>query len=310
MRWPRDRAVVLHCLPAHPGEEITEDVLYGDRSAVWDQAENRLHAQKALWSSSRACRTGRATARTRRDSDSRHGPKRAPGPAGMLSRVERLSDARRVVPAGGDADRTHARRVALHPRCLPMGSDCLPMRWPTESPLACIWRRGSANWCARRRSASRCGPTIPAFGSSGTSGARGARRRERPWPEPARRRVPDPAARPLATAVEHPGGPAGGGRARRGRRQGPPRDGRRHRGGRARDAAVRPRARMRRCRSRRTGSRSRRTRRSTGGRRGRRRRRRAVPGGAPHGGDGALPGAEACGLARRCGARRCRWPRT
>jgi len=43
-----DDAVALHCLPAHPGEEITEDVLYGERSAVWDQAENRLHAQKAL----------------------------------------------------------------------------------------------------------------------------------------------------------------------------------------------------------------------------------------------------------------------
>ena len=44
----RDDAVVLHCLPAHPGEEITEDLLYGERSAVWDQAENRLHTQKAL----------------------------------------------------------------------------------------------------------------------------------------------------------------------------------------------------------------------------------------------------------------------
>jgi ornithine carbamoyltransferase len=44
----RDDAIVLHCLPAHPGEEITEDVLYGERSAAWDQAENRLHAQKAL----------------------------------------------------------------------------------------------------------------------------------------------------------------------------------------------------------------------------------------------------------------------
>jgi ornithine carbamoyltransferase len=43
-----ERAIVLHCLPAHYGEEITEDVLYGSRSAVWDQAENRLHAQKAL----------------------------------------------------------------------------------------------------------------------------------------------------------------------------------------------------------------------------------------------------------------------
>ena len=44
----RDDAIALHCLPAHPGEEITEGVLYGERSAVWDQAENRLHAQKAL----------------------------------------------------------------------------------------------------------------------------------------------------------------------------------------------------------------------------------------------------------------------
>ncbi len=44
----KDGAIVLHCLPAHPGEEITAEVLYGGRSAVWDQAENRLHAQKAL----------------------------------------------------------------------------------------------------------------------------------------------------------------------------------------------------------------------------------------------------------------------
>jgi len=44
----REDVVALHCLPAHPGEEISEDVLYGERSAVWDQAENRLHAQKAL----------------------------------------------------------------------------------------------------------------------------------------------------------------------------------------------------------------------------------------------------------------------
>jgi ornithine carbamoyltransferase len=44
----KERAVVLHCLPAHPDEEIAAEVLYGGRSAVWDQAENRLHTQKAL----------------------------------------------------------------------------------------------------------------------------------------------------------------------------------------------------------------------------------------------------------------------
>jgi ornithine carbamoyltransferase len=41
-------AIVLHCLPAHYGEEVTEEVLYGSQSAVWDEAENRLHSQKAL----------------------------------------------------------------------------------------------------------------------------------------------------------------------------------------------------------------------------------------------------------------------
>ncbi len=41
-------AVAMHCLPAHVGEEITADVLYGDRSLVWDQAENRLHVYKAV----------------------------------------------------------------------------------------------------------------------------------------------------------------------------------------------------------------------------------------------------------------------
>jgi ornithine carbamoyltransferase len=43
-----DDGIVLHCLPAHYGQEIDESVLYGPHSAVWDQAENRLHAQKAL----------------------------------------------------------------------------------------------------------------------------------------------------------------------------------------------------------------------------------------------------------------------
>ena len=48
VRLAGEGAIVLHCLPAHYGEEISEAVLYGPQSAVWDQAENRLHAQKAL----------------------------------------------------------------------------------------------------------------------------------------------------------------------------------------------------------------------------------------------------------------------
>lgn len=45
------QAIVLHCLPAHRGEEITDEVMEGPQSKIWDQAENRLHAQKALLAS-------------------------------------------------------------------------------------------------------------------------------------------------------------------------------------------------------------------------------------------------------------------
>ena len=48
LREAGEQALVLHCLPAHYGEEITEEVVYGPQSVVFDEAENRLHTQKAL----------------------------------------------------------------------------------------------------------------------------------------------------------------------------------------------------------------------------------------------------------------------
>jgi ornithine carbamoyltransferase len=48
MNRAADDAVFLHCLPAHRGEEVTDAVIDGPRSLVWDEAENRIHAQKAV----------------------------------------------------------------------------------------------------------------------------------------------------------------------------------------------------------------------------------------------------------------------
>jgi ornithine carbamoyltransferase len=48
MQAASPKAIFLHCLPAHRGEEVADDVIEGSQSRVWDQAENRLHVQKAI----------------------------------------------------------------------------------------------------------------------------------------------------------------------------------------------------------------------------------------------------------------------
>ena len=106
---PADDAIVLHCLPAHRGWEITDEVLDGPQSAVWDEAENRLHAQKSLMVFLiAAVRDSRSR---RRDDEQRACPTKA-ARHGRIT--ELIRDRRRPVPdrARGAAGR---QRISGHP---------------------------------------------------------------------------------------------------------------------------------------------------------------------------------------------------
>ncbi|HEV7367348.1 MAG TPA: ornithine carbamoyltransferase [Gemmatimonadales bacterium] len=77
------KAIFLHCLPAHRGEEVSEDVIEGDQSRVWDQAENRLHVQKALM----AVLMGNSVSGTRKSvSGKRKAGRRGSGAAGQRAK--------------------------------------------------------------------------------------------------------------------------------------------------------------------------------------------------------------------------------
>ena len=110
---PRPDAIALHCLPAHPGEEITEEVLYGDRQRIWDQAENRRHAQKALLELLVGSGV-RTTMPTKRRQPSR---KKAPASAlpaarSASRRMQRPARAAPALPRPARGRRAHARPPA------------------------------------------------------------------------------------------------------------------------------------------------------------------------------------------------------
>jgi ornithine carbamoyltransferase len=73
------KAIFLHCLPAHRGEEVSEEVIEGSQSRVWDQAENRLHVQKAIMAVLMGGERERSTVNGKRERRSRsRRTKRAP----------------------------------------------------------------------------------------------------------------------------------------------------------------------------------------------------------------------------------------
>ena len=182
-------AIALHCLPAHPGEEITAEVLYGERQRIWDQAENRRHAQKALLE---------LLLRMTRPRPVRRRPRRAPDrPRGAAGPPLRIDRRQRPEPLPG---------AACDPR--------EPMNAPTHDRVSVGRRARAADRLARlrrcrRRPAPRRLRRVRRRGASpATASARAVGKRKRAYAEArvargGRRRAPTGSSR----VAEHPGAP-------------------------------------------------------------------------------------------------------
>ena len=158
-------AIALHCLPAHPGEEITAEVLYGQRQRIWDQAENRRHAQKALLellvagSSWAACATPRDPARSgRRQQSHARASLRRTGRRQTMPAARVVGAKCRSRQAAGTRQRRRSKsasgreRPPDRGRRRPPGVATGSQAWPSSSPTGSSSR---STWCCSAASGSR-----------------------------------------------------------------------------------------------------------------------------------------------------------
>src|SRR5262245_10605319 len=132
-------AVAMHCLPAHVGEEITAEVLYGTRCLAWEQAENRLHTQTALMALVLRCRPAPTSARPRPT-----GHPTSPGRSRTALSWSKKST-RRILTCSACTTASPSRSAATWPGCplTPSRSTGSPSKSPSRTPTTCVRRSAS-----------------------------------------------------------------------------------------------------------------------------------------------------------------------